>query len=368
MRVFRPEQPAAAGVCGSSCSAVLVIGVGRGDDRGGRAAAGQEPRQRHLVQPGDHSPTQIKVPAPGAPQTILLIGSDHRAGEPFKDANTDTMLLVRLDAASSTINVLSIPRDLEVDDPRLRHRASSTPPTPRAAPNLLIKTIKQNVFPQFVPNHIIDVNFAGFADLVDAIGCVYSDVDHRYYNQSSRRRAPTTTRRSTSSPATRSCAATTSGQRGAVVRALPPHRHRPRPRGAPAGLHPLGQGASTRSAELLVQPRPAAADLRQALAVRHAAAHVDGLLKLFDLVANMEANGAHDQADPVPGDVAAVRRHRPDDRRGDAVLRRLEVAAAVKSAWARFIAADAGRPPPSRARPPARRRHHKRQRRCRPPG
>ena len=59
----------------------------------------------------------IKVPAAGAPQTILLIGSDHRVGEPFKLANTDTMLLVRLDASSSTINVMSLPRDLEVDIP-----------------------------------------------------------------------------------------------------------------------------------------------------------------------------------------------------------------------------------------------------------
>jgi anionic cell wall polymer biosynthesis LytR-Cps2A-Psr (LCP) family protein len=41
---------------------------------------------------------QIKVPAAGAPQTILLIGSDHRAGTPYTDARTDTMLLVRLNA------------------------------------------------------------------------------------------------------------------------------------------------------------------------------------------------------------------------------------------------------------------------------
>ena len=35
---------------------------------------------------------QIRVPAAGAPQTILLIGSDHRVGESFHKANTDTML------------------------------------------------------------------------------------------------------------------------------------------------------------------------------------------------------------------------------------------------------------------------------------
>src|SRR6478752_7685585 len=49
---------------------------------------------------------QIVLPPAGAPQTILIIGSDHRAGEPVRGANTDTMLLVRLNAHSSTINVM----------------------------------------------------------------------------------------------------------------------------------------------------------------------------------------------------------------------------------------------------------------------
>ena len=49
-------------------------------------------------------------------------------------------------------------------------------------PGLLIKTIRANVFPDLKVNHLVDVNFSGFAKLVNAIGCVYSDVDHRYYN------------------------------------------------------------------------------------------------------------------------------------------------------------------------------------------
>jgi polyisoprenyl-teichoic acid--peptidoglycan teichoic acid transferase len=125
---------------------------------------------------------QIQLPAPGKPQTILIIGSDHRASDPsFRDANTDTMLLVRLNSQSSTINVLSIPRDLQVRIPGFGsdkiNRAYQD-----GGPNLLIKTIRQNVFPDLKVNHIVDVNFGGFTDLVNAIGCVYSDVDHRYYN------------------------------------------------------------------------------------------------------------------------------------------------------------------------------------------
>ncbi len=121
------------------------------------------------------------LPNPGQPQTILIIGSDHRIGEPFNAANTDTMLLVRLDPNSQTINVLSIPRDLEVQIPGFG-TAKINSAYSDGGPNLMIKTIRQNVFPGLKVNHIVDINFGGFEDLVNAIGCVYTDVDHRYYN------------------------------------------------------------------------------------------------------------------------------------------------------------------------------------------
>src|SRR3984885_10107951 len=134
------------------------------------------------INPGVVS-KQIVLPKPGSPETILLIGSDHRAGESFRDSNTDTMLLVRLNAASSTINVMSIPRDLQVTIPGYGPAKINSAYTDGGY-GLLIRTIRDNVFPRFRPNHIVDTNFTGFSDLVDAIGCVYSDVDHRYYNQS----------------------------------------------------------------------------------------------------------------------------------------------------------------------------------------
>ena len=124
---------------------------------------------------------QIKIANPGDPQTLLIIGSDHRAGEPFNLANTDTMLMVRMDPNSETINVMSIPRDLQVQIPGFG-TAKLNAAYSDGGTNLLIKTIQQNVFPAFHASHIIDVNFAGFIALVNAIHCVYSDVDHRYYN------------------------------------------------------------------------------------------------------------------------------------------------------------------------------------------
>lgn len=130
------------------------------------------------------SHARVTLPPPGAPQTLLLIGSDHRAGTSYKTSNTDTMMLVRINDASSTINVLSVPRDLKV---QIRVGGVMSTQKLNAAysqggPNLLIKTLQQQVFPGLQVNHIMDVNFRGFSDLIDAIGCVYAMVDRRYYN------------------------------------------------------------------------------------------------------------------------------------------------------------------------------------------
>src|SRR5207245_1543336 len=124
---------------------------------------------------------QVTIADPGKPQTLLLIGSDHRAGLPWSTANTDTMMLVRIDPDSTTINVLSIPRDMKVEIPE---RNGTTTQKLNAAysiggPNLLLRVLRQQVFRGLRVNHIIDVNFGGFQALVNAIGCVYTDVDHR---------------------------------------------------------------------------------------------------------------------------------------------------------------------------------------------
>jgi LCP family protein required for cell wall assembly len=136
------------------------------------------------VTPALPKSTAVTIPNPGDPQTILLIGSDHRAGEPFRYSNTDTMMLVRIDPNSSTINLLSVPRDLKVQIPE-----GGGPATDKlnaaysiGGDNLLVKILEQQVLPGLKVNHIIDVNFGGFEALVNSIGCVYTDVDHRYYN------------------------------------------------------------------------------------------------------------------------------------------------------------------------------------------
>src|SRR5262249_39306185 len=142
---------------------------------------------RQITQYFDKTPAfkaspQVVVPSPGAAQTILLVGSDHRAHTPFRDVNTDTMMPVRMDPASSTINLMSVPRDLKVQIPE---GGGIVTDKLNAAyfyggPNLLIKVLQQQVFPGLKVNHVVDVGFGGFEKMINAIGCVYTDVDHRY--------------------------------------------------------------------------------------------------------------------------------------------------------------------------------------------
>jgi LCP family protein required for cell wall assembly len=80
---------------------------------------------------------------------------------------------------------MSVPRDLMVQIP-LAGGGAETAKVNAAysmgGPNLVVKTLQQNVFPELQVNHIVDINFGGFVDLVNAIGCVYTQIDHRYYN------------------------------------------------------------------------------------------------------------------------------------------------------------------------------------------
>ena len=48
------------------------------------------------------------------PTTILVLGTDSRLGEP---ARSDTIMLMRFDPDTHTVNQLSIPRDTKVEVP-----------------------------------------------------------------------------------------------------------------------------------------------------------------------------------------------------------------------------------------------------------
>jgi LCP family protein required for cell wall assembly len=127
---------------------------------------------------------QLTPPNPGQPETLLLIGVDCR-GSDCKDGNvgnTDTMMLMRIDDSSTTINALSIPRDLGVQIPGFGYDKINSAYTD-GGESLLIKTLKADLFPHLRVTHVLIVDFTRFANLINAIGCVYAQVDHRYYNK-----------------------------------------------------------------------------------------------------------------------------------------------------------------------------------------
>jgi LCP family protein required for cell wall assembly len=120
----------------------------------------------------------------GGPQTILLLGSDQRYVD-IKDRNpvrSDTIILLRLDPSRGATSVMSIPRDLKVSIP-----GHGTDKINAAyaigGPALSVKTIKGLLH---IPiTHVVNINFGGFRRAVDRLGCVYTDVDRRYFNDNS---------------------------------------------------------------------------------------------------------------------------------------------------------------------------------------
>jgi LCP family protein required for cell wall assembly len=136
----------------------------------------------------------------GGPQTFLILGSDRREGS--KDAfdkedppHSDTILLVRFDPAQGQTSVLSIPRDLMVnittpggqvygqEKINAAYTIGSREGGAKGGIVLAAETIKREVFPELKLNGIVDVNFRGFIQVVDTLGCAYVNVDHRYYNE-----------------------------------------------------------------------------------------------------------------------------------------------------------------------------------------
>ncbi len=117
----------------------------------------------------------------GDPQTILVLGSDRRFVDKQNKvpARSDTMILIRLDPSKGATAVMSIPRDLRVDVPG-NGRSKINAAYELGGPKLAVKTVRQLLG---IPiNHVVNINFGGFQRAVDRLGCVFLDVDRRYFN------------------------------------------------------------------------------------------------------------------------------------------------------------------------------------------
>jgi LCP family protein required for cell wall assembly len=121
-----------------------------------------------------------EVPA-GAPQTILLLGSDRRFADIKEKVRprSDTIIVVRLDPDRKATAIMSIPRDLKVEIPGYGSRKINEA-YELGGPKLTVRTVRNLLS---IPiNHVVNVNFGGFQRAVNRLGCVYADIDRRYYN------------------------------------------------------------------------------------------------------------------------------------------------------------------------------------------
>jgi LCP family protein required for cell wall assembly len=115
----------------------------------------------------------------GEPENILIIGSDKRASEPEDPGRSDTTLLLRLDPDKNAIALMSIPRDLKVEIPGYGTEKFNAAYT-YGGPKLTLQVVKE--LTGLPINHVVNVDYLGFVRAVDAIDCVYVDVDRRYYH------------------------------------------------------------------------------------------------------------------------------------------------------------------------------------------
>jgi LCP family protein required for cell wall assembly len=121
----------------------------------------------------------------GEPQTIMLIGSDKRhdsATSGAGSARSDTIMLVRLDPSERATALLSLPRDLKVMIPGYGTDKINAAYS-YGGPELTLRTVTKVTG---IPiNHVVNVNFEGFREAVNELGCPYIDIDRRYFNDNS---------------------------------------------------------------------------------------------------------------------------------------------------------------------------------------
>lgn len=127
----------------------------------------------------------------GGPTNILVVGSDDRSGLSGKDRrrlhtgyedfgrHTDTMMLVHLGGDLGNVSIVSIPRDSLVTipahtgpegEPVAEHQGKINSAFSSGGPAVTVATVEQAT--GLTVDHYVEVNFAGFLKMVDAVGGV----------------------------------------------------------------------------------------------------------------------------------------------------------------------------------------------------
>ena len=150
----------------SEVDRVVIVGTGQ---------YGQDPLLRTDTEPGE-------------PVNFLIVGTDSALGldpddpvlhgrvvDPTGRSLADTIMLVRLDPASGSAWVLSIPRDLWAEIPGAQDNRITSALYIGGA-EMLVATVT-SMFDVEI-NHYVEVNLAGFREVVDTLGGVPVWFDH----------------------------------------------------------------------------------------------------------------------------------------------------------------------------------------------
>ena len=127
----------------------------------------------------------------GGPQNFLIVGSDSRAvvdanspdagaflnaaGADQSGQRSDTIMIARVDPSAKTVDLVSFPRDLWVPimpsgDPQRINTAYGENTDGKDGAQNLVDTIKSDFGIDI--NHYVEINFASFKGIVDAVGGV----------------------------------------------------------------------------------------------------------------------------------------------------------------------------------------------------
>jgi LCP family protein required for cell wall assembly len=155
-----------------------------GDDRPARAVS---------TPSVSASASAAATPLPSGALNILVLGSDSRSGKAnaklgggsSSGARSDTAMVVHIDEGRTTATVVSIPRDTLVTRPSCPTSSGGTTSVAYHAmfnsaysvggPVCAVKTVESLTDVRM--DHYIEIDFSGFADLVDALGGVTVTTD-----------------------------------------------------------------------------------------------------------------------------------------------------------------------------------------------
>jgi LCP family protein required for cell wall assembly len=137
---------------------------------------------------GTPSASATAVPLPEGALNILVLGSDSRSGTANEElgggdsggARSDTAMVVHVDAGRTSATVVSVPRDTLVTRPscplpsggtsRVSYGSMFNSAFELGGPVCAVKTVESITHVRM--DHFIEIDFSGFAKLVDALGGV----------------------------------------------------------------------------------------------------------------------------------------------------------------------------------------------------